>query len=148
MFRTHRRVFRGFHEVDSLLSSFALLRVISPVKRNSICPFPCLACCCIPKQCIYPAFFSCNRSKDCPRQEPGMTSQMCYTQASLSDSAARSRFEKARFLRYLNRIEKCLRHLSKIHTIFGVIGTLIIHYRPAMRAASYIIALKLSKLVE
>ena len=56
-------------------------------------------------------FFSCNRSKDCPKQEsdqwPGMTSLIALYPYFLSDYAARSRFEK-RFLRSL-----------KIHTKFG-----------------------------
>jgi len=47
---------------------------------EGICPFHCLACCCIQKQCIIRHFLSCNQSKDCPKQESdqclGMTSQI------------------------------------------------------------------------
>ena len=71
---------RELWAVFVLLSSFALLRVISPAKKKldeGICSFPCFACCCIQKNNTFIRhFLSCNQSKDYPKQESNQWSEM------------------------------------------------------------------------
>lgn len=64
---------RELWAVFVLLSSFALLRVISPAKKKldeGICSFPCFACCCIQKTThLSDIFFLATRAKTIPNKK-------------------------------------------------------------------------------
>ena len=113
VFRTHRQVFRGFP-----MSTLLILR--NRFTSFFFCATPChhsrkrnwmkayafflvLPVVALKNNAFIRHFLTCNRSKDCPKHEsdqwPVMTSQIALYPDSLSDSAARSCFKKARCLR-------------------------------------------------